>query len=451
MHVHFLGICGTFMAGLALLARELGHRVSGADANAWPPMSTQLEQAGIAVTSGYDAAQLQPMPDCVVVGNVMTRGNPCIEYLLEHDAELVSGPAWLARHVLRGRHVLAVAGTHGKTTTTAMLAVVLREAGLDPGFLVGGLPQDLGESARLGSGPFVIEADEYDTAFFDKRSKFIHYRPRTLVLNNLEYDHADIFPDLAAIQRQFHHLVRIVPASGLILHPGDQPALDEVLAMGCWTPRERLGAGADWQTIGSSDDGSRFGVQHRGTTVGEVNWGQLGRHNVSNGLAAIAAAAHLGVSPAVACAALSGFSGVRRRLELRGERRGVRVYDDFAHHPTAVATTIDALRRQAPGRVLAVLDPRSNTMRMGVHRDTLGASLAEADRCWLWLDADQPMDLTAMRDTLGERLRTLATVQGIVAAVSAEAGPGDRVLVMSNGAFEGIHQRLLDALEAPPG
>ena len=452
MHVHFLGICGTFMAGLALLARARGHRVSGADDHAWPPMSTQLEQAGISITRGYDAAQLSPAPDCVVVGNVMTRGNPCIEHLLEHDAPLVSGPAWLAEHVLRGRHVLAVAGTHGKTTTTAMLAVVLQKAGLEPGFLVGGLPHDLGESARLGSGPFVIEADEYDTAFFDKRSKFVHYRPRTLVLNNLEYDHADIFPNLDAIQRQFHHLIRIVPAGGRILHATGQAALDEVLAMGCWTPCRSVGEGGDWRADDVAADGSAFRVLHADVEVGRVAWSQLGRHNVQNGLAAIAAAAEVGVSPADACTALKGFLGVRRRLELRGEVHGIGVYDDFAHHPTAVRTTVEALRAQAPDRrILAVLDPRSNTMRMGVHRETLGPALADADLCWLWCPAGQALDIDAMAKTLATRLRVEANVDDIVTAVIAEARAGDRVLVMSNGGFEAIHDRLLDALRAAHG
>ncbi len=452
MRIHFLGICGTFMAGLALLARALGHRVSGADDNAWPPMSTQLEQAGIRITRGYDTAQLEPMPDCVVIGNVMTRGNPCVEYLLEHDAPLVSGPAWLAENVLRGRHVLAVAGTHGKTTTTAMLAVILEQAGLAPGFLVGGLPHDLGESARLGSGPFVIEADEYDTAFFDKRSKFIHYRPRTLVLNNLEYDHADIFPDLAAIERQFHHLVRIVPASGVIVHATGQPALDEVLAMGCWTPCQSFGEGGDWRATGVAADGSAFRVVHADREVGALDWRQLGAHNVRNALAAIAAASQVGVAPALACAALGTFRGVRRRLELRGTARGVEVYDDFAHHPTAVQTTIAALRARSPGeRILAVLDPRSNTMRMGVHRDTLGPALAGADRCWVWCPPTQTMDTAPMQAVLGEKLQVETGIGELVAAISAEAHAGDRVLVMSNGAFGGIHEHLLEALRATPG
>ena len=447
MRVHFLGICGTFMAGLALVARALGHRVSGSDANAWPPMSTQLEEAGIDVIRGYEPAQLEPAPDLVVVGNVMTRGNPCVEYLLEHYLEFVSGPEWLSRHVLRGRHVLAVAGTHGKTTTTAMLAFVLQRAGLDPGFLVGGLPQDLGESARLGSGPFVIEADEYDTAFFDKRSKFVHYRPRTLVLNNLEYDHADIFPDLAAIERQFHHLVRIVPGSGLVLAATGQPALERVLAMGCWTPVQRFGEGGDWQATGVAPDGSRFQVCRDGVAAGEIAWRQLGAHNVAIALAAVAAAAAAGVAPATACAALCDFRGVRRRLELRGTVAGVEVYDDFAHHPTAIASTIAALAARPGGRILAVLDPRSNTMRMGVHRDTLGPALAGADRCWLWSTPDQHMDLAPLRERLGARLHAAGEVAEIVDAVAREAVAGDRVLVMSNGAFDGIHDRLLARLE----
>ena len=446
MHVHILGICGTFMAGIALLARSLGHRVTGADLNAWPPMSTQLESAGIVVRRDHDAEQLQPAPDIVVVGNVMTRGNACVEYLLEHELRYASGPAWLAEHVLRGRHVLAVAGTHGKTTTSSMLARVLEQAGLAPGFLIGGLPVDLGESARLGRGPFVIEADEYDTAFFDKRSKFVHYHPRTLVLNNLEFDHADIFPDLPAIQRQFHHLVRIVPAGGLIVCPSTDAALDEVLQMGCWTPLQRFGAGGEWQAKVSDAGGARFEVLHRDRCVGEVNWQQIGLHNVANALAAMAAAANVGVAPAAACATLSGFNGVRRRLEMRGCVRGVTVYDDFAHHPTAIQATIAALRTRPGGRVLTLLDPRSNTMRMGVHRDTLGPALNEADAVWLWLSPDVDLDVAPMHNILGHKLRVGADIDDIVQQVCAEATAGDRVLVMSNGAFGGVHQRLLSVL-----
>ena len=367
MHVHFLGVCGTFMAGLALIARELGHRVTGSDQNVYPPMSEVLARAGVDPITGYDPAQLDPAPDVVVVGNSMTRGNPCVEHILETGLPHASGPAWLSRHVLAGRHVIAVAGTHGKTTTTAMIAVILEAAGLDPGFLVGGVPRDLDAVARVGRGGprrlFVIEADEYDTAFFDKRSKFLHYRPRTLVLNNLEFDHADIFRDLADMQRQFHHVVRIVPAGGRIVAGAGQRHIEEVLAMGCWTPVERVGDGDDWSAVVAAPDGGRFEVRHRGRTVAEVEWEQRGAHNVANALAAIAAARHAGVEPAAAARALGGFTGVRRRLEHCATVDGVALYDDFAHHPTAIEAAIGALRASraseaGEGRLLAVLGAR---------------------------------------------------------------------------------------------
>ena len=360
MHVHFLGVCGTFMAGLALIARELGHRVTGSDQNVYPPMSGVLTRAGVDPITGYDPAQLDPAPDVVVVGNSMTRGNPCVEHILETGLPHASGPAWLSAHVLTGRHVVAVAGTHGKTTTTAMIAVILDAAGLHPGFLVGGVPRDLDAVARVGRGGprrlFVIEADEYDTAFFDKRSKFLHYRPRTLVLNNLEFDHADIFRDLADMQRQFHHVVRIVPAGGRIVAGAGQRHIEEVLAMGCWTPVERVGDGGDWSAVVTAPDGGRFGVRHRGRTVAEVEWEQRGAHNVANALAAIAAARHAGVEPAAAARALGGFTGVRRRLEHLATVDGVALHDDFAHHPTAIEAAIDALRGSLTreGRLLAV-------------------------------------------------------------------------------------------------
>jgi UDP-N-acetylmuramate: L-alanyl-gamma-D-glutamyl-meso-diaminopimelate ligase len=448
MHLHILGICGTFMGGIALLARALGHRVTGSDANVYPPMSTQLDAAGIDLVEGYGADQLDPPPDVVVVGNAMKRGLPVVEAMLDRGLPYVSGPQWLREHLLRDRWVLAVAGTHGKTTTSSMLAWVLEDAGLDPGFLVGGVPQGFGVSARLGSSPFfIVEADEYDTAFFDKRSKFVHYGPRTLILNNLEFDHADIFDDLAQIQRQFHHLVRTVPGSGLIVHPGGEAAVDQTLAMGCWTPCETFGEGGDWSAELLEADGSRFRVRHGGEPMGEVAWDQTGRHNVANALAVIAAARHAGVPPSAGIAALGRFPGVKRRMELRGEAAGVRVYDDFAHHPTAIATTLEGLRRRVgSARILAVLEPRSNTMRLGVHNAELAASLGDADLVYVFAPPDLGWDPAAVFAPLGARAAVFAEVQPIVEQIAAQAMAGDQVLVMSNGGFQGIHQRLLDAL-----
>ena len=453
MHIHILGICGTFMGGIALLARELGITVSGSDANVYPPMSTQLAGAGIDLQTGYAAAHLQPVPDCAVIGNAMSRGNPAVEHVLNNGMAYTSGPQWLAEHVLHGRWVLAVAGTHGKTSTASMLAWILEYAGLAPGFLIGGVPQNFGCSARLGAGTFfVVEADEYDTAFFDKRSKFVHYRPRTLVLNNLEYDHADIFPDLAAIQTQFHHLVRTVPGNGLIISNALDANLDEVLSRGCWTPVESasiVGNQAPWQAHKQTDDGSCFDVIFEGRVAGTVNWNQLGDHNVQNALVAIAAARHAGVPVAQAIEALAAFSGIKRRLEVRGEVNGVTVYDDFAHHPTAIATTLQGLRRRVrDARILLVLEPRSNTMRMGVHRDTLAASLQGADQVWLHEPADLAWSLAETAQAVQVPTMLSESVEDIVASVASAARPGDQVLVMSNGAFGGIHVKLLAALEA---
>lgn len=390
MHIHILGVCGTFMAGVALLARAAGHRVSGCDAGVYPPMSTQLAEAGIALREGYAPEQLAEFqPDMVVVGNVMSRGRPIVEALLNSRRPYVSGPAWLAEHVLRDRQVLAVAGTHGKTTTSSLLAWILESAGLEPGFLIGGIPANFGVSARLGTAPcFVVEADEYDTAFFDKRSKFVHYRPHTLILNNLEFDHADIFPDLAAIQRQFHHLLRTVPGNGRIIANGQDANLDEVLAMGCWTPVEQFGSG-DWEAQEIAPDGGSFTVVERGEVRGQAEWTQLGRHNVHNALAAVAAARHIGVPVAAALAALRDFQGVKRRLELRGSVDGITVYDDFAHHPTAIATTLAGLRARVGSQpIIAVLEPRSNTMKLGVFKDSLAPALAVALQVaalgWFW-------------------------------------------------------------------
>lgn len=453
MHLHILGICGTFMGGIALLARAMGHRVTGSDANVYPPMSTQLEAAGIGLMEGYEASHLEPTPDVVVVGNAMKRGIPAVEFLLDRGLNYCSGPAWLKEHLLRGRWVLAAAGTHGKTTTASMLAWVLEDAGLDPGFLIGGVPLDFGVSARLGSAPFfVVEADEYDTAFFDKRSKFVHYGPRTLILNNLEFDHADIFDDLSQIQRQFHHLVRTVPGGGLIVRPGATPALDEVIAMGCWTPLETFGADHDWQAELIEPDGSAFQVEYRGETAGTLRWCQTGLHNVQNALATLAAARHAGVPVAQGISALGRFQGVKRRMELRGEVRGVRVFDDFAHHPTAIATTLQGLRqRVGRQRILTVLEPRSNTMRLGLHNAELAASLLDADLVYLYAPPDLGWDAAGVLAGLGERAEILDSVEKIVARVAAESRDGDQVLVMSNGGFGGIHQKLLDALRLQDG
>lgn len=450
MHIHILGICGTFMAGIALLARAAGHTVSGCDAGVYPPMSTQLADAGIALREGYDPEQLAEFqPDRVVVGNVMSRGNPIIEELLNCDLPYISGPAWLAEHVLRDRHVIAVAGTHGKTSTSSLLAWILEQAGLEPGFLIGGIPANFGQSAQLGRGRFfVVEADEYDTAFFDKRSKFVHYRPRTLILNNLEFDHADIFPDLAAIQRQFHHLLRTVPGAGLIVANGEDMNLAEVLAMGCWTPVERFGAG-DWEALEITADGSAFSVDYWGEPQGRVQWSQLGLHNVHNALAALAAARHVGIPTAVAIAALADFQGVKRRLEICGIVNGVTVYDDFAHHPTAIATTLEGLRARVGDQpIIAVLEPRSNTMKMGVFKDSLAPALALADAVVLYQAPDLGWDLGEVAAALGSRGQVCHSLDETLATICAQAQPGTQVLIMSNGGFGGIHQRLLESLNA---
>ena len=448
MHIHILGICGTFMGGIALLARQAGHRVTGSDANVYPPMSTQLEEAGIGLMEGYHPEHLQPAPDMIVVGNAMSRGNPAVEYMLDNSLPYTSGPQWLSEHILRDRWVVAVAGTHGKTTTASMIAWILEHAGLEPGFLIGGIPRNFGRSARYGQTPFfVVEADEYDTAFFDKRSKFVHYRPRTLVMNNLEFDHADIFDDLAMIQRQFHHLVRIVPGNGLIVHPSDDEPLNEVLGMGCWTPLETFGPDGDWQAEPLEADGSHFRVLLNGEPVGEVHWGLTGDHNLRNGLAAIAAARHVGVPVSHCIEGLGDFQNVKRRMELRGEVNGIRLYDDFAHHPTAIETTLAGLRRQVgDSRIFAILEPRSNTMRMGIHKTSLPASLASADRVMVFSPPSLDWDAKAVFATLGQKATVFETTEAIVDTLKSEAEPGDQLLVMSNGGFEGIHQRILEAL-----
>jgi UDP-N-acetylmuramate: L-alanyl-gamma-D-glutamyl-meso-diaminopimelate ligase len=459
MHIHILGICGTFMGGLAALAREAGHRVTGCDANVYPPMSEQLQALGIELVEGFGAEQLAFKPDQFVIGNVVTRGNALLEALLDAGATYTSGPQWLAEHVLPGRHVLAVAGTHGKTSTTAMLAWMLESAGLQPGFLVGGVPQNFGVSARLGNlsdkrpgsvgAPFVIEADEYDTAFFDKRSKFVHYRPRTAILNNLEYDHADIFPDLAAIETQFHHLVRIVPASGRLVVNARDEALQRVLARGCWSEVQRFGTRKEEPGgLRARGEPHAFDVLRGSLKIGRVDWPLLGEHNQLNALAAIAAAEHAGVAPEAAAAALATFRNVRRRLELRGEVAGVKVYDDFAHHPTAMRSTVNGLRRKVGlQRILAVFEPRSNTMKLGAMKAQLPWALEEADLSfclqgnygWNAVDALAPMGAQAL---------VADSVDKLVAMVVQAAKAGDHVLCMSNGGFGGIHGKLLDALQA---
>ncbi|MEN8213622.1 MAG: UDP-N-acetylmuramate:L-alanyl-gamma-D-glutamyl-meso-diaminopimelate ligase [Pseudomonadota bacterium] len=448
MHIHILGICGTFMGGIALLARQAGHQVTGSDASVYPPMSTQLEEAGITLMEGYQPGHLQPAPDMVVVGNAMSRGNPAVEYMLDNDLAYTSGPQWLLEHILKNRWVLAVAGTHGKTTTAAMLAWILEDAGLAPGFLIGGIPKNFGLSARSGDSPFfVVEADEYDTAFFDKRSKFVHYRPRTLILNNLEFDHADIFDDLAMIQRQFHHLVRMIPGNGLLIAPADDQPLHQVLEMGRWTPLETIGPDGQWQAEYLQQDGSEFSVLQDGKARGTVNWTLTGDHNVRNALAAIAAARHTGVPAGIAIEALSRFENVKRRMELRGEVNGIRLYDDFAHHPTAIATTLNGLRRQTgEARIIAVLEPRSNTMRMGIHAGTLPASLEKADQVLVFSPPSLQWDANGVFAPLGARAQVYDSTQAIIERIAAEARDGDTILVMSNGGFEGIHQRILDAL-----
>ena len=455
MRVHVLGVCGTFMGGVAQLARALGDEVSGSDVAAWPPMGGQLARAGIPVREGYDPAHLEPPPDLVVIGNALSRGNPAVEHVLDAGLPYVSGPQWLAERVLRGREVIAVAGTHGKTTTASLVAWILERAGLAPGFLIGGVPAGFGVSARLGAGRhFVIEADEYDTAFFDKRAKFVHYRPRIAVLNNLEHDHADIYPDLAAIQRQFHHLVRTVPRGGRILAAAGEAALDEVLAMGCWTPVERYGVeaeGAEWSARLAAEDGSHFAILHRGGPVAEVAWRLRGRHNVHNALAAVAATAAAGVPAAEAARALEDFAGVRRRLERIGEADGVAVYDDFAHHPTAIAATLAALRAAGGGLLVAVLEPRSNTMRMGVHREALAGSLAAADAVVAYAPPDLGWDLAEALAPLGTRARVAGSIEAVAEAAVAAAAPGARIVVMSNGDFGGVHGRILEGLRARAG
>jgi UDP-N-acetylmuramate: L-alanyl-gamma-D-glutamyl-meso-diaminopimelate ligase len=456
MKLHILGICGTFMGGVAALARELGHVVEGSDQSVYPPMSTQLEQLGIALSQGYSAQSVSPDTDVVVVGNALSRGNAAVESVLDSGRPYTSGAEWLREHVLPGRRTLAVAGTHGKTTTTSILAFLLEAAGREPGFLVGGVPENFGVSARLGTGKdFVVEADEYDTAFFDKRSKFVHYRPQVAILNNLEYDHADIFPDLAAIQRQFHHLVRIVPGKGRLIVNGEDAALAQVLAMGCWTPVERFGIdapdaraeGYEWLARLLRPDGTHFEVLHRNVAVGEVHWPLVGRHNVMNGLAALAAANAVGVDVAQVIPALADFVSVKRRLEQLGEARGVTVYDDFAHHPTAIRTTLEGLRaRVGASRIVVAMEPRSNSMRLGAHSEQIAPALDEAD-CTVFLHRPElAWDASKVVSALRHPGESVASVEALIVRLRELVRSGDHLVFMSNGGFEGAPRRALAAL-----
>ncbi|HSH97225.1 MAG: UDP-N-acetylmuramate:L-alanyl-gamma-D-glutamyl-meso-diaminopimelate ligase [Methylophilaceae bacterium] len=453
--IHILGICGTFMGGLAVLAKQAGYHVTGCDANVYPPMSTQLEAQGISLIQGFDPEQVSLSPDIYVIGNVVSRGNPLMEHILNLGLPYISGPQWLAEHVLQGKWVLAVAGTHGKTTTSSMLAWILEYAGLAPGFLIGGVPQNFGISARLPGAPkqeptgespfFVIEADEYDTAFFDKRSKFVHYHPRTAVLNNLEFDHADIFADLAAIETQFHHLVRTVPNQGLVVANGKEASLKRVIDKGCWTPVEFFGSDDGWQT-GNLDADGAFDVLLNGQTQGRVVWGILGEHNRMNALAALAAARHVGVSIEVGIAALAEFQNVKRRMEIRGVVNGITVYDDFAHHPTAIATTVAGLRHKVgKSRILAVLEPRSNTMKLGVMKDALPASLSDADLVFCYGE-HLGWDAAAALAPIQHKSAVFNNLPALIEAIAQQAQTGDHILVMSNGGFGGIHAKLLERL-----
>ncbi len=455
MHIHILGICGTFMGGLAVLAKEAGHRVTGCDANVYPPMSTQLEAQGIELIQGFGPEQVELNPDLYVIGNVVSRGNPLIEEIMNRNLPMISGPQWIGEHILKDKWVLSVAGTHGKTTTSAMVAWILEHAGYAPGFLIGGIPQNFGVSARL-TGPgansefFVIEADEYDTAFFDKRSKFVHYHSKTAILNNLEYDHADIFPDIGAIETQFHHLVRTVPGIGRVIANADEASLQRVLKRGCWSEKETFGSaeGADW-SMTEHADGS-FDVIFKGAKAATVNWQLTGKHNRSNALAAIAAARHVGVPIEVAAQALGSFQSVKRRMEVRGTVNGVTVYDDFAHHPTAIETTVSGLRQKigGNGRILAVLEPRSNTMKLGTMKDALPGSLKDADLVFgFGSEKALGWKLGEALSPMGETASAYDDLDVMVKAIVAQARPGDHIIVMSNGGFGGVHQKLLEALK----
>jgi len=454
MHIHILGICGTFMGSLAQLAKAQGHRVSGCDANVYPPMSSQLENAGIEIIQGFDPTQLEPTPDLVVIGNAMSRGNPCVEYVLNKGLLYTSGPQWLGDHLLQDaenpRWVLAVSGTHGKTTTSSMLAWVLEDAGYDPGFLIGGVPKNFGVSARLGGSPFfVVEADEYDSAFFDKRSKFVHYHARTLVMNNLEFDHADIFADLAAIQTQFHHLVRTVPGNGRIIFPSEETNLEEVIAQGCWSEIERSGNDDRWQAGLLKSDGSQFEVLMDGELQGVVNWTQTGQHSVNNGLMAIAAARHVGVEPSIACEGLSKFEGVKRRMEQLADINGVKVYDDFAHHPTAIETTLQGLRKSVGNeKIIAVIEPRSNTMKMGNHKNELADSVSEASEVLWFQPPSMDWSLQEVVDNSSVPSKAIDSIDLLLDEALSASEANTHIVIMSNGGFNNFHKKLISKLQS---
>jgi UDP-N-acetylmuramate: L-alanyl-gamma-D-glutamyl-meso-diaminopimelate ligase len=449
MHIHILGICGTFMGGLAMLAKESGMRVTGSDLNVYPPMSTQLESLGIELIQGYDPSQLQLAPDLVVVGNAMSRGNPCVEYVLDKGLKYCSGPEWLKNYILAERWVLAVAGTHGKTTTASMLAWILEDNGMQPGYLIGGVPRNFTGSARLGASPFfVVEADEYDSAFFDKRSKFVHYQPRTLVINNLEFDHADIFDNLAAIEKQFHHLLRIVPSTGRVITPSDNSAIQQVLNLGCWSELEQTGEGKNWQWQALASDFSCLKILLDGAEQGVLNWSLIGQHNAENALMAIAAARHVGVLPSLAISSLEKFKPPKRRLELLAERGGIRLFDDFAHHPSAIRSTLAGLRAQVGSkRIIAILEARSNTMKMGVHQQHLAESLQQADSVLLY-QPDPKNQYIANTAAQLAQAQVLSNIDEIVQVVANTMSDGDQILVMSNGGFEGIHAKLKALLQS---
>lgn len=452
MHIHILGICGTFMGSLAQLAKALGHKVTGSDANVYPPMSTQLEQAGIELIQGFDPIHLKPTPDLVIVGNAMSRGNPSVEYVLDQGIAYTSGPQWLHDFVLPNKWVLAVAGTHGKTTTSSMLAWILEYAGMKPGFLIGGVTKNFPTSARLGESDFfVVEADEYDSAFFDKRSKFVHYNARTVILNNLEFDHADIFPDLAAIQTQFHHLVRTVPNNGLIISPANDQALNEVLQKGCWTPQSKFTldeTDCEWRAELKSDDGSSFSVLHQGNKVADIHWQQTGLHNVNNALAALIAARNVGVDPTTAAKALENFAGVKRRMECLADINSVKVYDDFAHHPTAIKTTLAGLRAKVgTEKIIAIIEPRSNTMRMGVHKDALGKSTVDADMVLWYQPVNVDWAMNEVVNTSPVPAKLLRDLDELVKTAVSLKENNTHFVIMSNGGFGGVHQKLIDALK----
>ncbi|WP_299804324.1 UDP-N-acetylmuramate:L-alanyl-gamma-D-glutamyl-meso-diaminopimelate ligase [uncultured Shewanella sp.] len=460
MHVHILGICGTFMGGLALLARAEGHKVTGSDANVYPPMSTQLEEQGIELIQGFDPSQLgsneDDAPDLVVIGNAMSRGNPCVEAVLNRGIKYTSGPQFLAEHILPQRWVLAVSGTHGKTSTSSMLAWILEDCGYEPGFLIGGVPQNFGVSARLGGSPFfVVEADEYDSAFFDKRSKFVHYQPRTLVINNLEFDHADIFDDLKAIQRQFNHVIRTVPGQGKIIWPADANSVQQVIEMGCWSEQEQYHLSENsqgWYAVNLTEDGHKFEVFFDGESQGILDWQLIGQHNIENAVMAIAAARHVGVKPEAAITALTQFAPPKRRMELLDTVNGIEVYDDFAHHPTAITTSLNGMRaRVGEGKVTVILEPRSNTMKSGVHKDTLANSLSLASNAFLYQAGNIDWDISAAMASASVPVEVLYDIDEIVEQVSAQANSGDTIIVMSNGGFGGLHQKLLAKLRNQTG